>query len=526
MTHRPSNADSGAGQPVRHVPDEPQAFLLQLSDELRPLADPVGAQAVATRMLGEWLGASRAYYVEYDATERVATVEREYRADPTAPTVAGRYRYEAYRAVLDRVGDGHTWTVADMATDSSISQGERDTFAALSVISWLNVPLVKGGVLRAVLCVVQDQARWWDEREVQVVVEVAERTWDAVERARAEAALREATGRLQLALEVGEIGTATYLVSEDRLLWDRRAAELFGIEQPETAMEAMTARVHPDDRPAFVEEQRTVLDSPSPTYHSEGQYRVIRPDGSVRWVHGRVAISWDDGDGGPEPRQALITVRDVTEQKRFEAAQRDFLAMTSHELRNPLASLRGNAQLMQRWQRYDEDLVEAVIAQTNHLERLVRDLLDVTMASTGRFSLHRAPIELVGLVRSEIQEQQVQTPIHRIELLGEVGRLEGEWDGDRLRQIMRNLLSNAIKYSPKGGPIEVRIERGTDDVAVSVRDHGVGIPPEEREHIFRPFYRLESHTGRVDGLGARPRCHACVSRRARGHDRCDLGRGP
>ncbi|MGN6561464.1 MAG: GAF domain-containing protein [Thermomicrobiales bacterium] len=169
--------------------EERQAFLLDLSDALRPLADPVTIQGVAAQRLGERLGASRTYYVEYDAEGGYGTVARDYVADG-APSLVGRYDYATYRTVYTHISGGQTWLVADVAAAQDLAQEERELLAAQGVVAWLDVPLVKHGQLVAILCVTQRVTRPWTAAEARLAEEVAERTWAAVERARAETALR------------------------------------------------------------------------------------------------------------------------------------------------------------------------------------------------------------------------------------------------------------------------------------------------------------------------------------------------
>jgi CheY-like chemotaxis protein len=127
----------------------------------------------------------------------------------------------------------------------------------------------------------------------------------------------------------------------------------------------------------------------------------------------------------------------------------------------------------------------------------------VTTATAGYFVLRRSEIDLVALVQVALGQQQGVTAIHRLVLRNAPPTLVGAWDGDRLQQVLTNLLSNAVKYSPEGGEIFVDLElrEAEGEVLVSVTDQGIGIPEPEQKRIFQRFYRLEAHTGRVDGLG-------------------------
>ena len=324
---------------------------------------------------------------------------------------------------------------------------------------------------------------------------------DITERRKAWQAITDREMRLRMALDVGGLATVTHLIPERRLLLDARAQELYGFEEAETDLKTFLSRVHPEDRHALIEQHRRLHDPEAPEDQASGEYRVVRPDGSVRWVLRR-HITLFEGEG-PNRRavRTLSTGQDITDRKRFEIAQRDFLAMASHELRNPLAALKGNAQLMQRRGRFDEEVALTIVEQADHLSRLVRDLLDVTMANTGHFRLRRGPLDLVEVVRQVVQEHQDPTGISRVDLRSAPDRVEGYWDRDRLQQIMNNLLSNALKYSLGVAQVTVDISVAAGEATVSVADRGVGIPADELPRIFERFYRLEAQTGRVDGLG-------------------------
>lgn len=190
-----------------HESEKRQTFLLKLADRLRPLADPVEVTGEATRLLGEELGASRAYYVEWPQGEDYGEVARDYAA-PGLPSLAGRYPNDAFRFAYERIAQGRTWTVEDAAADVDIIQAERDYYLGVGVTAWVDVPLVKGGDVQAALCVVQDAPRRWRGSEVALIEDVAERCWAAIERGRAETALRDSELRLAAAFESVPVGAA------------------------------------------------------------------------------------------------------------------------------------------------------------------------------------------------------------------------------------------------------------------------------------------------------------------------------
>ena len=201
-------------------------------------------------------------------------------------------------------------------------------------------------------------------------------------------------------------------------------------------------------------------------------------------------------------RVAMVSmVRDISERRALERTQQEFLTMVGHELRNPLAGIRGFAQLMARRQTYSEQAVDTIIAKVDSLNRLVSDLIEASQIGSGRLALRRVECDLVAEARGSLEQARTQTDEHLLQLEAPSGPLWGWWDQDRVGQIFANLLLNAIKYSPDGGEILVRIEDQGDQAQVSIRDHGIGIATEALPRLFDRFHRIEGATGAAPGLG-------------------------
>ncbi|MFB2970168.1 PAS domain S-box protein [Aerosakkonema sp. BLCC-F183] len=174
------------------------AFLVTLNDALRPLTDSSEIQATANRVLGEHLGANRVTYFEVRGADYV--VEQDYVNG--VESLQGGYPIESFGAALLAVyRSGHTATSVDVATDRNLSAAQRSAYAGIQIAAYIGVPLVKQGKFVAGLAVHSSSPRNWTSDEIALAEEVAQRTWAAVERARAEAALRESEAKYRSLFE-------------------------------------------------------------------------------------------------------------------------------------------------------------------------------------------------------------------------------------------------------------------------------------------------------------------------------------
>lgn len=279
----------------------------------------------------------------------------------------------------------------------------------------------------------------------------------------------------------------------------------------------------PQDREHGVPQRGLRIAAEAGRFEAEG-WRV-RKDGSLFWAN-VVITALRDADG------QLVgfgkVTRDLTERRKAEEARahlweeqaaravaeqtlterEEFLAVAAHELRTPITSLTGFAQLVLRQLDRPGTLevarlrqsVQVVDRQATKVARLIDQLLDVSRLQIGKVVLEREDADLVALVEEAVQTAQMRTSQHALTVQAPAA-LPAFVDPIRLEQVFTNLLNNAIKYSPDGGAIAVEVLRPTPAVAqVAVRDHGLGIPPEQRARIFERFY--QAHAQRhLSGLG-------------------------
>ena len=182
----------------------------------------------------------------------------------------------------------------------------------------------------------------------------------------------------------------------------------------------------------------------------------------------------------------------------------EFLAMLSHELRNPLAPIRNTIEVLRRRAdaaeevRWSYDLIER---QLSHLTRLVEDLLDVSRITYGRLEIRREPADLAAIVRDAAVAVQPELGAKGLQLQVELPATPIPVVADvvRLTQVVRNLLDNAFKFTPAGGSVWLTGERGPDGARITVRDSGAGIAAEELPHVFRMFYQPSRHPAPSQG---------------------------
>jgi PAS domain S-box-containing protein len=208
-----------------------------------------------------------------------------------------------------------------------------------------------------------------------------------------------------------------------------------------------------------------------------------------------------------ESRQEGVSfVLDITERKELEERKDNFISMASHELKTPITTLKGYAQLLKRKleQQGMQDLADIpsrMDKQINRLTALIEDLLDVSKIRAGRLDYAEETIDLDALVRESVETIQQTTTTHTIAIHG-ASHQKVQGDRDRLGQVLTNLISNAIKYSPQADTVDIHIAATRDTVTMRVQDYGIGIPKDHQAKIFDRFYRVhDTHDKTFPGLG-------------------------
>ncbi len=196
----------------------------------------------------------------------------------------------------------------------------------------------------------------------------------------------------------------------------------------------------------------------------------------------------------------LRCIADITEAEDINQLKEDFIASAAHDLKTPVTAVKGYAQMALRQARNLEqtrltEYLHMINTRSDELAHLMDALLDVSRIQAGRLQLVRETFDITRIIRTVEAhfefDMQRRRRYFKITLPPEP--VVVTWDRLRIERVLMNLIGNAMKYAPEGTPIHIDVRHDTDAtphmVEIAVTDHGVGIPPEERERVFERFYR-------------------------------------
>jgi len=355
----------------------------------------------------------------------------------------------------------------------------REGFKAL-----LGVPLIgSDGSLEGVLLVYSRAVRAWRAKETEALVSLAANTATAL--ANAVLYLRVSLEREQSIAILSSV--ADGIVAVDRegkiVLWNAAVERITGISSDEAL-----------GRPGS-EVLRQELDSGT----EQGERSIsIKRGGRELWLAVAEATMRDPAD---QIAGKIYTLRDVSADRFVEQAKSDFVSSVSHELRAPLTSIYGFAEtLLRRGELFDETqrrtFLSYIASESERLTGIVDALLDVAELDSGDLQVELGQTDVAHIVREVVEvARQGDSGSNGHEFVIDLGAdesLGAEADREKLRRVLVNLIDNAIKFSPGGGKVTVAGQKRPGVVELRVVDEGVGIPEEERERIFRKFYRGSS----------------------------------
>lgn len=206
--------------------------------------------------------------------------------------------------------------------------------------------------------------------------------------------------------------------------------------------------------------------------------------------------------------QFLMSFEDVTLRRKLEQAREDFINVASHELKTPISVIKSYAQILDNELKDTDNevitkTIDRILVQSEHLIKLTSMLLDASAITTGDIKLRKEPFVLLELILEIVEEINQSKTKHHIKI-DDIADAAVYADKDRIGQVLTNLLTNAIKYSPDADQVTVTVtvDEISRKVRTSVIDHGIGVPPENQEGLFKRFYRTENVRSRkIQGFG-------------------------
>ena len=436
--------------------------------------------ATAVRQAISLLDADAALMLELEANELVVRegegegLEELYgRRLPLAVSLAG-----------DLVRSRKPLVVADLARDEG-PLGSLDPIAGHDFKALIGVPLIgPDDALSGVLVVYSRRARAWRPKEIEALVTLAANTATAL--ASAALYLRVSLEREQSIAILSSV--ADGIVAVDRagqiVLWNAAAERITGIRSSE-ALGRLASEVLSYEIEAPEESMERLI----PIKRGERELWLQVTEAVMRDPAGQIAGK-------------IYTLRDVSAERFVEQAKSDFVSSISHELRAPLTSIFGFAEtLLRRGELFDDlqrrTFLAYISSESERLTGIVDALLDVAELDSGDLQVELTTLDVGNVVREVVESARAdlsgaREDGHTFAIDFQDEPLGAQADREKLRLVLVNLIDNAIKFSPKGGTVNVAGQRRPGTIELRVTDEGVGIPEEERERIFRKFYRGSS----------------------------------
>ncbi|HEX4233399.1 MAG TPA: PAS domain S-box protein [Caldimonas sp.] len=330
-------------------------------------------------------------------------------------------------------------------------------------------------------------------------------TRDLTERRRHEEQLREREERLRLIVD-GVKDHAMLLLDAQGVIvsWNPAAQNILGYA-PEEAVGRDVAILYPaQERSSGRPQAEMAAAAHAGALHSHAW--KVRSDGTLVWTDASVNVV-RDRDG--RMNGFVYILRDLAEKQRIEELEAEgrrileFIAMLSHELRNPLAPIKNAVSILKlpQGQEHAAKYADMIARQLAHLTRLVDDLMDVSRITTGKIELVRAPLEVNALVQAAVESTRgtIEGYGHAVAVRPAPEPVFVDGDSVRLTQVVVNLLNNAAKYTTPNGRIEVVVSRLRAAVQLEVVDNGIGMSEGLIQRAFDPFVQGERALDRSQG---------------------------
>jgi PAS domain S-box-containing protein len=358
----------------------------------------------------------------------------------------------------------------------------------------------------------KDGSRFWANVVISPLVDgsgallgYSKVTRDLTERREHEEKLRESEEKLRLIVD-GVKDHAMFLLDRGGTIvsWNPAAQKVLGFAPGEIIGRELALLYPAQERSAGRPQAEMAAAAHAGSLHSHAW--KVKSDGSSVWTDGSLsAIRDTEGrlDG------FVLILRDLTEQRRIEELEAEgrrileFIAMLSHELRNPLAPIKNAVSILKLPQGQEQTgkYADMIGRQVAHLTRLVDDLMDVSRITTGKIALDRSSLEINTLVHVALDSMRstLESQGHALEVTLAAQPVFVEGDAVRLTQVVVNLLNNAAKYTAPNGRIEVVVARNHATARIEVSDNGIGMSESLMQRAFDPFVQGDRTLDRAGG---------------------------
>ncbi|MFP3855194.1 MAG: ATP-binding protein [Anaerolineales bacterium] len=377
--------------------------------------------------------------------------------------------------------------------------------ASMGLLSSVGLPLVARGDVIGVIFIFRAYQGAFSRQDKEMLQAFASQAAIAVHNARL---YTQATEQRQHLNAVVDSAADGIFILDDRYRFtrfNRACTQLLGYRQSEVLGER-----HDD----FIQFRHRVLGDPLSKAIERGwPYRdrvTVYVEGELERKPGdAISVGITYAPVLSEDRRLISVVgniRDITRFREAEELKDTFISVISHELRTPVALIKGYVGTLRREDaEWDPDVIgdslEVIEEEADHLASLIDDLLDASRLQAGALSLNFGEVAVNELAERQVERFRSQAEIHDFELDFNEGFPEVQADEARLNQVISNLLSNAVKFSEDGGVIRVQGNVRDDEVVICVQDEGPGIAPDDARHIFDRFYRSQETSDKTPGTG-------------------------
>jgi len=427
----------------------------------------------------------------------------EWRAKGSAPWSAAQHTmpFKAFPWLIGKLARFEDVIIANVEQLSPQARAEAAFFGASGSQTIIAIPLVYNNVFSGFLSLDSGPAeKVWPEDSVPLLRMITAIFANTLEHRRTGQALHDREQQLR---EITDAMLDVVVKTTPEGIIDFASPSCWAVlsHTPESLIgQPFFANVHPEDAEAMQAHIQA---------DGVAEYRYIREDGSCIWLEALSNLLLaEDGT----LRGMVFAIRDITQRKHAEhelhtlnRLKTDFLSTAAHELRTPLTSIRGFSEILimrelepARAARY----LRMINTQAEQLGKIIDDLLDISrLEAKGNLTLEKEVVELLNIIEDAVAMFAENAPRHQFRVEADSACALVSADPLRIGQVMKNLISNAVKYSPQGGVIVLALTCLADTLQVEIRDQGIGLTPEQQQHIFEKFYRADASNIAISGTG-------------------------